>query len=73
MTGASKGIGLAVTQALADEGVSVAAGAREANPELSQLSARSPLRLALADLSTPDGRHGWWKGRCERSAHSTSW
>ena len=55
VTGASKGIGLAVTQALADEGVSVAAGAREASPELSQLSARSPVRPVLADLSTPDG------------------
>src|SRR5438067_2361426 len=41
VTGASKGIGLAIAQALADEGVSVAAGA--------------PFRPVLADLSTLEG------------------
>jgi NAD(P)-dependent dehydrogenase (short-subunit alcohol dehydrogenase family) len=55
VTGASKGIGLAITQGLADEGVSVAAGAREGSDDLSQLAARAPVQPVLADLATPDG------------------
>ena len=55
VTGASKGIGLAITQALADEGVSVAAGAREASDELSELAARAPVRPVLADLTSLSG------------------
>jgi NAD(P)-dependent dehydrogenase (short-subunit alcohol dehydrogenase family) len=39
VTGASKGIGLAVTQALADEGASVVAGARQLTNDLSRLAA----------------------------------
>ena len=38
VTGASKGIGLAVTRALVDEGVSVVAAARSLTNDLSQLS-----------------------------------
>ena len=38
VTGASKGIGLAITTVLADEGVTVVAGAREASPELDALT-----------------------------------
>jgi NAD(P)-dependent dehydrogenase (short-subunit alcohol dehydrogenase family) len=38
VTGASKGIGLAVTQALADEGASVVAGARQLTNDLSRLA-----------------------------------
>ena len=37
VTGASKGIGLAVTRALVEEGVRVAAGARTGSAELSAL------------------------------------
>src|SRR5437879_13773119 len=55
VTGASKGIGLAITQALADEGVSVAAGARNASDELSQVAARAPVRPVLTELTTPAG------------------
>ncbi len=55
VTGASKGIGLAITQALAAEGVSVAAGAREASDELSQLAVRASVRPVLADLSSLEG------------------
>jgi NAD(P)-dependent dehydrogenase (short-subunit alcohol dehydrogenase family) len=55
VTGASKGIGLAITQALSDEGVSVAAGARSASDELSELAARSPVHHVSADLSSVDG------------------
>jgi NAD(P)-dependent dehydrogenase (short-subunit alcohol dehydrogenase family) len=55
VTGASKGIGLAVTQALAREGVSVAAGARGSSDELARLAAEHPVRSVLADLTTPAG------------------
>lgn len=55
VTGASKGIGLAVTRAFAEEGVSVVAGARELTDELSQLAASSQVRFVSVDLSTPDG------------------
>jgi NAD(P)-dependent dehydrogenase (short-subunit alcohol dehydrogenase family) len=55
VTGASKGIGLAVTRALADEGVSVVAGARSMPEDLSRLTAASPVRPVSVDLGTPDG------------------
>lgn len=55
VTGASKGIGLAVVQALAEEGVRVIAGAREFPDDLSQLAASSQVRLVSVDLSNPDG------------------
>ena len=55
VTGASKGIGFAITQALADEGVSVAAGALKGSDELSQLAARAAVHPVLADLSSSDG------------------
>lgn len=55
VTGASKGIGLAVTQALADEGVSVVAAARDMTDDLSQLAARFPVHPSMVDLGTPDG------------------
>jgi NAD(P)-dependent dehydrogenase (short-subunit alcohol dehydrogenase family) len=55
VTGASKGIGLAITQALADEGMSVAAGAREGSDELSELASRAPVRAVPADLATQEG------------------
>jgi len=55
VTGASKGIGLAVTQALAGEGVNVVAGARETTEELSQLAAGSNVRPLSVDLTTQDG------------------
>jgi NAD(P)-dependent dehydrogenase (short-subunit alcohol dehydrogenase family) len=55
VTGASKGIGLAITQALAEEGARVAAGAREGSDELSQLAARGRVRPVRADLSSVEG------------------
>ncbi|MCK2212261.1 SDR family oxidoreductase [Actinomadura sp. ATCC 31491] len=51
VTGASRGLGLAVVRALAAEGVRVVAAARTVSPELKETGA-----IALtADLSTPDG------------------
>ncbi len=56
VTGASKGIGLAVTRSLADEGMSVAAGARELSDGLAALvEAGYPVRPVQVDLTTPDG------------------
>jgi NAD(P)-dependent dehydrogenase (short-subunit alcohol dehydrogenase family) len=55
VTGASKGIGLAITQSLAAEGVTVAAGARQGSDELSELASRAPVHVIAVDLTTPDG------------------
>jgi NAD(P)-dependent dehydrogenase (short-subunit alcohol dehydrogenase family) len=55
VTGASRGIGLSVAQALTEEGVRVVAGARERSDDLSHLAAHSDVRFVSVDLSTPDG------------------
>ena len=51
VTGASKGIGLAIAQALADEGAAVVAGARTTD-SLNGLDGITPLAV---DLAEPDG------------------
>ena len=55
VTGASKGIGLAITRALAGEGVSVVAGALKGSPELDELAGRADVRPVSVDLTTTDG------------------
>lgn len=55
VTGASKGIGLAITQALVSEGVSVIAGARTVTPELVALSDTGRVLAVAVDLSEPGG------------------
>jgi len=55
VTGASKGIGLAITQALAREGVTVVAGARTTTTELSDLATRTTVHPVAVDLTAPDG------------------
>ncbi|GAA1616212.1 oxidoreductase [Actinoplanes couchii] len=55
VTGASKGIGLAITRALAAEGVAVVAGARTVTTELSDLAARAAVHPVPVDLADPDG------------------
>lgn len=55
VTGASKGIGLAITRALVDEGVRVIAGAREGSDELRALADGGSVRAVSVDLATPDG------------------
>ncbi|MEV4350447.1 oxidoreductase [Actinoplanes sp. NPDC049596] len=55
VTGASKGIGLAVAQALAGEGANVVTGSRDTTPELTALAATATVRPVKADLSTPEG------------------
>ena len=55
VTGASKGIGLAVTNALAREGVCVAAGARNISEELTTLAANSQVHPVSVDLTEQGG------------------
>lgn len=55
VTGASKGIGLAVTRALVAEGAIVVAGSRTVSPELEELVAGGRVTAHPVDLSTPAG------------------
>jgi NAD(P)-dependent dehydrogenase (short-subunit alcohol dehydrogenase family) len=55
VTGASKGIGLATSQALAAAGAYVIAGARHNSPELQALEAAGSATFIAVDLSTPQG------------------
>jgi len=55
VTGASKGIGLAIVSGLVGEGVRVVAGARSVSPELEQFVASGSVVFEPVDLSTPDG------------------
>lgn len=55
VTGASKGIGLAVTRALVDEGARVIAGARSSSDELDALSRTGEVRVVHVDLAEPAG------------------
>ncbi|MCX4547136.1 oxidoreductase [Streptomyces sp. NBC_01565] len=55
VTGASKGIGLAVTRALVGEGARVVAAARTVSGPLTELAAGGRVRPVAVDLTTPDG------------------
>ena len=55
VTGASKGIGLAVTRALAEEGALVAAASLHGSPELDLLAERWHVHSVQVDLSTETG------------------
>jgi len=55
VTGASRGIGLAVTQALVREGAHVLAGARTSSDELDALARDGSVTVGLTDLAEPDG------------------
>src|SRR2546423_2884227 len=55
VTGASKGIGLAITRALISEGARVAAGAQHGSAELDQLAEQGQVLPIQVDLTTPDG------------------
>ncbi|WP_326557034.1 SDR family oxidoreductase [Micromonospora sp. NBC_01796] len=55
VTGASKGIGLAIVRALVAEGITVVAGARTTTPELAALADAGRVHPVNVDLGTPDG------------------
>jgi NAD(P)-dependent dehydrogenase (short-subunit alcohol dehydrogenase family) len=55
VTGAGKGIGLAVTRALLEEGMRVAAGALTGSPELSAVAQDGQVAVVLGDLTTSAG------------------
>jgi NAD(P)-dependent dehydrogenase (short-subunit alcohol dehydrogenase family) len=55
VTGASKGIGLAVTRSLVDEGVVVVAGSRHTTAELDELTEGRRVVAVNVDLATPGG------------------
>jgi NAD(P)-dependent dehydrogenase (short-subunit alcohol dehydrogenase family) len=55
VTGASKGIGLAVTEALVAAGAQVVAGARTLTPELERLAAEGSVQAVPIDLGSPEG------------------
>ena len=55
VTGASKGIGLAVVRSLVAEGARVVAGARTLSPDLATLAAEGSVEFVSVDLATPDG------------------
>jgi NAD(P)-dependent dehydrogenase (short-subunit alcohol dehydrogenase family) len=55
VTGASRGIGFAVVERLAAEGVDVVAGALRSSPELADLASTGPVRVVEVDLADPGG------------------
>ncbi|MET8755555.1 SDR family oxidoreductase [Streptomyces sp. NPDC004667] len=55
VTGASRGIGLAIVRALAAEGAQVVAGARHSSDELDALIERGGVRLVRVDLAEAEG------------------
>jgi len=55
VTGASKGIGLAVCRALVAEGAIVVAGSRSGSADLDELVAQGSVTSVLVDLGEPDG------------------
>jgi len=55
VTGAGRGIGLAITRGLAARGARVVAGARRSSAELDQLAKDGQVRVLEVDLAEPDG------------------
>jgi NAD(P)-dependent dehydrogenase (short-subunit alcohol dehydrogenase family) len=70
VTGASRGIGLAVVRGLAANDVRVIAAARESSAELDELARTSRVQVAELDLAITDGHPGWLPGP---GTGSTSW
>jgi NAD(P)-dependent dehydrogenase (short-subunit alcohol dehydrogenase family) len=66
VTGASKGIGLAISQALAEAGAHVVAGARHNSPELQALEAAGSATFIAGDLATPHGVEALLAAAAER-------
>ena len=70
VTGASKGIGLAVVNALAASGARVVAGARRTSPELAELAKAGQVKAVEVDLASPAALRTWSR---RRGSASTSW
>ena len=66
VTGASKGIGLAITQAFVAAGSHVVAGARNNTAELRALEQAGAATFVAADLSTPEGPRALIAAAAER-------
>ncbi|MFE4977508.1 oxidoreductase [Kitasatospora sp. NPDC056651] len=66
VTGASKGIGLAVAERLAREGARVVAGSRTETPGLAALRDRHGVEFVAADLATADGPERLVRAAVER-------
>jgi NAD(P)-dependent dehydrogenase (short-subunit alcohol dehydrogenase family) len=66
VTGASKGIGLAISQAFVAAGAYVIAGARHNTPELQALESAGSATFVASDLSTPEGPRGLIAAAAER-------
>ena len=68
VTGASKGIGLAVVEAMGREGVRVVAGSRGSTPELDALRDTYDVTVVPVDLSTAEGAETVVRRAMERHA-----
>ncbi|MPY30224.1 SDR family oxidoreductase [Streptomyces adustus] len=66
VTGASKGIGLAVVEGLVREGAKVVAGSRTSTPELDALAAAHDVSVVSVDLSTAEGAEALVRAAVER-------
>ena len=55
VTGASRGIGLAITRRFAEEGARVIAGARTISDPLAELAKSAPVEPVAVDLAEADG------------------
>ncbi|WP_405914804.1 SDR family NAD(P)-dependent oxidoreductase [Streptomyces sp. NBC_00728] len=66
VTGASKGIGLAVVEGLVREGAKVVAGSRTSTPELDALAAGHDVTVVSVDLSTAEGPETLVRAAVER-------
>lgn len=66
VTGASKGIGLAVVEAMAREGVRVVAGSRNSTPELDALATAYDVTIVPVDLAAPEGAQTLVRSAVER-------
>ncbi len=68
VTGASKGIGLAISQALVEAGAFVVAGARHNSAELQALEAAGAATFIATDLATAEGPRALIAAAAERGA-----
>ncbi|MFJ4850329.1 MULTISPECIES: SDR family NAD(P)-dependent oxidoreductase [unclassified Streptomyces] len=66
VTGASKGIGLAIVEALGREGARVVAGSRSSTPELDALRDTYDITVVPVDLSTAEGAETLVRQAAER-------